>query len=117
MIIFITLILSKISVPNGNYIKMANIERSIAPGIPNIPTTKVVTRFIPICSPHIPPIRLIKYSRIAPNTELIISFAIIFIGTINIFPKMKIPIIHAIYISNILVSIIYLIPSTWHESG
>ena len=83
---------------------------NIAPGIPNIPTIKAVIKFIPICNPQIAPIMLITYNKITPNIEFKINFRITFIGTIKIFPIIIIPIMQAIYISNILNSIFNHIP-------
>lgn len=73
----------------------------ITPGIPRIPTINAVIKFIPICNPQVAPIMLITYSNTTPIIELNTSFSITFNGTIKIFPIIIIPIIQAIYISDI----------------
>lgn len=88
------------------YINIANTASNIAPGIPNIPTTSAVTTFIPICNPHTVPTMLITYNNTAPKSEFIINLVIIFIGIINIFPTINIPIIHTTYTNNILTSML-----------
>ena len=93
------------------HMNIVKIKRRIAPGIPNIPTINAVIRLIPICNPHIAPTMLIIYNKITPNIEFKISFKIIFIGTIKIFPTIIIPIMQAIYISNIFISIFSIVPS------
>ena len=49
---------------------------------------------------------LITYNNTAPKNEFIINLVIIFIGIINIFPTISIPIIHATYTNNILTSML-----------
>lgn len=88
------------------HINIANTVSNIAPGIPNVPTTSDVITFIPICNPHIVPTMLITYNNTAPKNEFIINLVIIFIGIINIFPTISIPIIHATYTNNILTSML-----------
>lgn len=88
------------------YINIANTVSNTAPGIPNIPTTNAVTTFIPICNPHTVPTMLITYNNTAPKNEFIINLVIIFIGIINIFPTINIPIIHTTYTNNILTSML-----------
>ena len=80
------------------YINIASTVSNTAPGIPNIPTTSAVTTFIPTM--------LITYNNTAPKNEFIINLVIIFIGIINIFPTINIPIIHATYTNNILTSML-----------
>ena len=88
------------------HINIANTVSNIAPGIPNVPTTSDVITFIPICNPHTVPTMLITYNNTAPKSEFIINLIIIFIGIINIFPTINIPIIHATYTNNILTSML-----------
>ena len=44
---------------------------------------------IPMWNPHIAPIKLIIYIKKAPRNEFKTSFNIVFIGTINNFPKIN----------------------------
>ena len=92
------------------YINIFSIANSTAPGIPSIPTTSAVITFIPIWNCHNAPTKLIMYKSTTPNIEVIINLPIIFIGTINTFPTIIIPIMQATYISNIFTSILEIPP-------
>ena len=83
---------------------------TIAPGIPNKPTNMEVIRFNPIWKLKKLPIKLIINIINPPNIEFIISFAIVLIGTINIFPNINKKKIHAIYAIILLKSIFILLP-------
>ena len=74
------------------------ITKHTAPGKPNNPTKILVKILSPIWNPHIPPTRFIKNIVTPPKTELITSFKIFFIGTINILPKINKKHMHAKYV-------------------
>ena len=76
-------------------------------GIPNIPIKIAVKIFNPIWNSNVAPIKFITYIKKAPNIEFITIFKIIFNGTIKILPIINKVIIHAKYISIILLSIFY----------
>lgn len=81
-----------------------SIINKIAPGTPSIPTNIAVTTFNPIWKLSIVPTKFIIYISTPPSAEFNTSFNILFIGTINILPKINKKIIHAIYIIRVFVS-------------
>lgn len=80
------------------YINNFIITKHTAPGSPSNPTKILVKILSPMWNPHIPPTRFIKNIVSPPKMELIISFKIFFIGTINILPKINKKHMHAKYV-------------------
>lgn len=69
--------------------------RSIAPGIPNIPTINAFIIFNPMWKLNSPPIKFIINIKSPPSAEFRTNFNIIFIGAVNSFPNINMNDIHA----------------------
>ena len=80
----------------NNKILIVNFKiiRSIAPGIPSIPTNIDVKTFKPIWNENIPPTKFITNIIKPPNTEFKINLKILFNGIKNIFPIINKKIMH-----------------------
>ena len=87
------------------YIINVSITKSIAPGIPSIPTTNDVIIFNPMWKPNEAPIKFIMYIIAPPIIVLNTNFKIFLIGNKNIFPIIKIAIAHPATISMFVNSI------------
>lgn len=83
---------------------MVNTTNKTAPGIPNIPTSNEVPIFSPIWKFKFAPIKFIKNIITPPIIEFPISFIIPFNGHANIFPSIKIAIMHTTNVIKILLS-------------
>ena len=84
------------------------IIKHTTPGIPNKPTIKLVIKFNPMWNPKFAPIRFIKYIVNPPSIEFKTNFIIFCIGTIKIFPNIKIKQTHA---KNVIMFVSIKIPS------